>query len=58
MPPKSLAERINLPQPVGASDDLFAQKMANAKGEGLYSDGLRAGARRRGRGRKKADEFM
>jgi hypothetical protein len=58
MPPKSLAERINLPQPVGASDDLFAQKMANAKGEGLYSDGLRAGGRRRGRGRKKADEFM
>jgi len=71
IPPKSLAERIsihtnnhsstNSPSPImpyGASDDLFAQKMMSAKGEGLVHDGYRSGGGRRRRGRKKADEFM
>jgi len=42
----------------GSSDDLFAQKMMDAKGEGLVSDGMGVGGGRRRRGRKKADEWM
>jgi hypothetical protein len=43
----------------GNGDDLFAQKMMNAKGEGLVSDGMGVGSGgRRRRGRKKADEWM
>ncbi|KAI5853875.1 hypothetical protein BZA05DRAFT_444149 [Tricharina praecox] len=69
MPPKSLAERISLPNNANSyaagassgspspSDDLFAQKMMSAKGEGLVSDEYGGSGRRR-RGRKKADEFM
>lgn len=68
IPPKSLAERISLPAsstPSSSSpspimqpgDDLFAHKMMSSKGEGLMSDNMIGGGRRR-RGRKKADEFM